>query len=114
MICPLTEICGEIAVTFGHSFMMARVSATVSVAQDPEPLFMPLLVTGPGHTRIVLTPISEKLFSSDTCAPAPISMTAITAAMPMIIPRVVRNVRVGLRAMDLRAHFNTRNFFIFL
>ena len=114
IICPRTEICGDIAVTVGQSFFIAWVSATVSVAQEPDPLFMPLLVTGPGHTRIVFTPISEKLFSSATCAPLPISITAITAAMPMTMPRVVKNVLVGFRAIDLSAHFNTRNLFISL
>ena len=78
---------------------------------DPE--LTPLLVIVPGQTRIVFTPMLAMFFASVSRAPLPISISAITAAMPMTMPSVVRKVRVGLRQIAFNAHFNTRSFLIF-
>jgi hypothetical protein len=64
---------------------------------------MPPLVAAPGKTMKLLAPILAIVLLIVFEEPLPISIIAITAATPIIMPNIVRVVRIGLRRMALSA-----------
>jgi len=76
---------------------MAAASSGVSVVTLPEPKLIPLLVAVPGMISTTLAPMLEMDFWTAAEEPAPISIMAITAATPIMMPSVVSKARIGLR-----------------
>ena len=60
-------------------------------------------MSAPGEIMIMLEPISEMLAWMLRLVPCPMASMVMTDAMPMMMPRAVRNDRVLLAAMARRA-----------
>jgi hypothetical protein len=69
----------------------------------PAPKVTPPLEAVPGMTSTTLAPMVEIDFWIADEEPAPISIMAITAPTPMMMPRVVNIARIGLRRNALIA-----------
>ena len=63
----------------------------------PAPKLTPPLAAVPGITSRLLAPMLEMVRWMALDEPLPISIIAMTAAMPMTIPSVVRSDRMMLR-----------------
>ncbi len=69
----------------------------------PAPKFTPPLEAAPGKINRLFAPMLEMVFWMAADEPLPISIIAMTAAMPMMIPSVVRIARMTLRLRALVA-----------
>ena len=92
--------------------MMASQSSGVRVMTLPPPKLMPPLAAAPGMTMRLLAPMLAMVFWMTAEAPLPISIMAMTAATPMMMPSVVRPARMGLRRRARRAVFMVRRVFM--
>ena len=101
MTWPLARTTGVARRTMGQSFAMASQSALVREARPPAPVLTPLLEMAPGRIFSVSAPMEAMVFLIWSVDPWPISTMAITAAMPMMMPRMVRAARMGLRTRAL-------------
>ena len=72
----------------------------------PEPELTPPLLVWDGMIRIFPAPIWEMERAMELEEPFPISVIAITAAIPITIPRVVSRERVGFRRNARNAKVN--------
>ena len=63
----------------------------------PAPKVTPPLDAVPGRTSRLLAPVLAIVFAIAAEEPFPISIIAITAAIPITMPRIVRAERVTLR-----------------
>src|SRR3954451_23021431 len=100
--CARERTRGEAARTAGHSRLMASASWAVRVRLEPMPKLMPPLAAVPGKTSRLLAPMLAMVFWIALEDPWAISIMAMTAAMPMMMPRVVRAARVLLRVRAMR------------
>jgi hypothetical protein len=87
---------------------IASQSAVVSVTRLPLPKLTPPLVTWPGKIISTFAPILEMVFSICSEEPLPISIIAMTAPTPMMMPRHVRMDRVTFRCSALSAERSVR------
>jgi hypothetical protein len=71
----------------------------------------PPVAAVPGITRTVLAPMLAMVRWMAMDEPLPISIIAITAAMPMTMPSVVSTARVTFRRSARKAVFRVRNDF---
>src|SRR5262249_41950132 len=76
---------------------MAFASSGVSVLALPWPCRTPPCVKLPALTMIIFVPADWIWLSIEVCAPVPSATIVITAATPMIIPSMVRAVRILFR-----------------
>ena len=82
---------------------MASASAGVRELLVPLPLLIPPTLRLLGIINTELAPIFSMLCLIDNAEPLPISIIAITAAIPITIPKVVNKARVGLRRNAFKA-----------
>ena len=87
---------------------MVVASSGVSVKALPPPKLTPPDVAVPGMMSRLLAPMLSMVFCTETLAPWPISTTAIIAATPITMPRVVSPERMMFRPSDLKAITRTR------
>ena len=66
----------------------------------------PPLMSAPGDIIIMLLPISAMLALMLALLPCPIASMVMTAAIPIMIPKAVRNDRILLAAIALMAILN--------
>jgi hypothetical protein len=78
------------------------------VVRLPDPKLTPALEAAPGLKFRTLAPIVEMDFWIAEEEPAPISIMAITAPTPMMIPRAVNMARIGFRPNAVIAIRTTR------
>ncbi len=102
---PRVRTTGVTAATEGTSFEMARPSSGLSVVVLPAPKEKPPDDAAPGKTIIRLRPIELICFSTMLDAPWPMATIAMTEAMPMTMPSIVRKVRTLLRPSCLTARW---------
>ena len=88
---------GATALTPGHSRRTASASWGVRVMTLPLPKLMPALDAVPGWTSRLLAPMLAMVCWMAVEDPLPISIMAMTAATPMMMPRVVNTERMTLR-----------------
>jgi hypothetical protein len=69
----------------------------VRVVLLPDPKVTPPLEAAPGLKSRTLAPMVEMDFWIADEEPAPISIIAITAPTPIMIPRAVNMARIGVR-----------------
>ncbi len=89
--------------TAGHSLRMASPSWGVRVMTLPAPKLTPPLEAVPGRTSRLLAPMLAMVCWMAVEEPCPISIMAMTAATPMMMPRVVRAARRTLRRRPFSA-----------
>ena len=107
IIWHVTFTVGETAETRCESSRLtAWASPAVMVCPCPMPTDTASLLRRSGNTITRLLPIDDISLTIIVDAPLPIASTAMTAAMPTIMPRHVRSERVLLRAMARRATLN--------
>src|SRR6186997_1882496 len=82
---------------------MASASSGVSELALPWPMRTPPCWKLPALTMIMLVPADWICVSIDDCAPVPSATIVITADTPMIMPSMVRAVRILLRPSALSA-----------
>ena len=97
MTCARQSTPGAAQRTDWHSRRMASQSWGVSVKQVPAPACTPLEELDPGSTWTKLTPSVAIVCRTALEVPRPTSITAMTAAMPMTIPRQVNTERIKWR-----------------
>ena len=83
--------------TAGQSRQMASASCGVSVMTLPLPKLTPPLAAVPGMISRLLAPMLAMVFCTAMLEPWPISVMAMTAATPMMMPSVVSAERMTLR-----------------
>ncbi len=71
----------------------------------------PAMFMAPGRITTVLAPMLAMVRRMASLAPLPISIMVITAATPMIMPRVVKAARMILWRNAREAIFNVRTIF---
>ena len=76
---------------------MASTSSVVSVTEVPDPALTPPELMATGVTISTSEPMFAILAAICSEAPAPISIIAMTDAMPMTMPSIVRMERRMLR-----------------
>ena len=94
---PPCERTGVTAFTAGQSRRMASTSSVVSVTEVPDPALTPPELMATGVTISTSEPMFAILAAICSEAPAPISIIAMTDAMPMTMPSIVRMERRMLR-----------------
>ena len=88
---------GAAARTAGQSRRIASQSCGVRVSVLPAPKFTPPLAAAPGWTWRLLAPRLAIFLALRVEMPLPISIIAMTAAMPMMIPTQVSADRITFR-----------------
>src|SRR5262245_48885709 len=105
-----TSVCvwtpGERYSTPGTSLRIASASSTERVLEEPEPPRTPPCDALPALTVIMLVPAPLIWSSMADCAPLPMATSVITADTPMIMPSIVRPVRILFRPRALNAMRN--------
>jgi len=96
---------GEDARTAESSFPIALASAIVNVWAPPNPERNPPDVVLPGITRRRFDPTEAIWAEILWFAPSPIATMMITAATPMIIPKIVREDRILFARRERKATF---------
>jgi hypothetical protein len=77
----------------------------VRVGSEPGPICIPPVLTEPGITRRRFDPILEIWSEIIRSAPAPMATIAITDAIPIMIPSMVRIERILLTRKAREAIF---------
>src|SRR5262245_36187316 len=90
----------------GISLRIASASSSVSVVDVPEPPRTPPWEALPALTVIMFVPAPLIWSSIMDVAPLPIATSVITAETPIIMPSIVRPVRILLRPSALNAMRN--------
>ncbi len=94
MSCVRVRTIGATARTAGQSRWIASASCGVSVSTLPEPKLIPPLAAVPGNTSRLFAPMLSIVRWIAADDPCPISVIAMTAAIPMTMPSVVSAARV--------------------
>src|SRR5262245_1017760 len=97
MSCERERTMGDAARTDGQARRMASQSSAVRVRLLPAPKLTPPLAAVPGKISRLLAPMLAMVLAIEDDEPLPISIIAMTAAMPMTMPRMVSAERVMLR-----------------
>ena len=103
MICAPLRTSGLTAATPGTSRSIARASSTVSVPAPPKPVWTPPRLMLPEKTRMTFWPRAAMRASTWALAPLPMPTMAMTAPTPMMMPSMVRTVRILFRRSARKA-----------
>ena len=107
--CPAATTCSRVLTAAarycasGTRSRMASTSSALSRGDWPIPMLMPPRLELPARTVIMFVPADWIWVSISCCAPWPRPTIVMTAATPMIIPSIVRLVRILLRPSALSA-----------
>ena len=75
-------------------FLMAMASAMTNVFVSCVPVRTPLTARPPASIQTKLSPRLLSCCSTRACPALPMATTQITAAIPMVIPKTVRTLRI--------------------
>src|SRR5450759_5692631 len=103
MTCARQSTLGATPLTALHSARTASASAGVSVTRPPPPELTPPTTVSFGSICMTLAPRLAMVCSIEYEDPRPISIMAMTAAMPMMMPRQVRTDRMTFRRKARKA-----------